>query len=111
MKKKTILRLGIEGAVVAACPPLGILVGLNETVNLTRWAKKRKGQWTEDDEKKSLALKMMAGNPVAAVDLLGKAAFKDNPPEIYKAVSKSIACGFGFMGDVDTILDIDSLTD
>ena len=34
MKKQTVLRLAIEGAVVAACPPIGILVGINETINL-----------------------------------------------------------------------------
>jgi len=107
-KAKLIGRLAgaaVKLGTIAVCPPLGILIGANEAVNLVRWHKKRKGQWNEEDENKALVLKMMCANPTAATELIGKAAFKGNPPEFYRILSKTLGVGMALRGDISSVAE------
>jgi hypothetical protein len=108
MKRKTlgrILGLGVKAAVAVFCPPLGVFLALQELPNLAAYVKHARGNWEKGDEDKVDALKMLAGSPSAAVKLLGKIAFKGNPPKVYNVFSQTIANTFTLASDVHNVCD------
>ncbi|MDH3890735.1 MAG: hypothetical protein OEV49_06590 [candidate division Zixibacteria bacterium] len=95
---------------ILACPPLAILIGINELANLIKWRKTAKGKWSEEEENKMLSMKMMAGNPVAAMKLLDKTLSKSTLPDshrkFFSILSKNLARGISMADDIETMGDL-----